>query len=374
MSNKKYNLNIMRKFIANVKFLNEIGKDGLQKCYGGYLDISFINNTKVDKTLFNNNVRDTTFNNTSRLSELMKNKAFSGVYKTLEKIENGASPILMFELNQGGSLMCESIKETGNTDEYEITLTEDFHGFGNGQQTLSTAWYYRKNNKDIKPNTLIFFKFFESYKRELSQQICVANNTNVRINNMDLISNSWNSIAYSLEKKGIHLKHKLNKDFIKPEGLRVIDITEDNFYNVINAYQKLQPWKSGNDIIDNSLLEGMTPELLIKLDDLRLEFNDWFLENYSTFKEIREKNEKKFSTLREKGISKSFFIACHKLHYDPILTNNEFFNICLESFVDTIDEFNSITNSKYFNTFEKMVKLGVRIKLIEKKEKEYSIV
>lgn len=369
MSNKKYNLNIMRKFTAKVKNLNLIGQDGLQKCYGGYLDISFINNTNVDKTLFNNNVRDTTFDNGLSKSVLNKNKAFKGVYSTLEKIENGAPTILMYELNQGGSLMCESIKATGNPDEYEITLIQDYHGFGNGQQTLSTAWYYKnKNQKNIKDNTLIFFKFLESYSKEKSQEICIANNTNVKISNLDLISNSWNDIAKSLSNMGIYLKHKSNKSKeIDTKYNRVIDLTDDNFYNIINAYHKEQPWKSGQEIIDESLLEGMTHNILIKIDDLRIEFNKWYLNNIQRFKNLRAENEEKFSTLREKGISRSFFFACYKKHYKPILSIEQFFDICLESFEATIpDDNKKITNNAYFKTLEYVVSVNVENAIFKK--------
>lgn len=361
----------MRKFIANVKHLNLVGSNGLQKCYGGYLDISFINNTKVDKGLFMNNVRDTTFDKGLSLSFLNKNKAFKGVYSTLERIESGESPTLMYELNQGGSLMCESIKPTGNPDEYEITLIQDYHGFGNGQQTLSTAWFFRdKTKKDIKTNTLIFFKFLESYNKEKSQEICIANNTNVKINNLDLISNSWNDIAKELSNMGIYLKHKSNKTKdITNKSQRVIDLTDDNFYNIINAYHKEQPWKSGQEIIDESLLEGMTPDILIKIDDLRIEFNKWFLENLQTFKDIRSENENKFSTLREKGISRSLFFACHKKYYDTsgILTTKEFFDICLESFEATIgNDDKKITNLSYFKILTEFVKIKIEVAILTK--------
>ena len=357
----------MKKFIAKVKHLNVIGENGLQKCYGGYLDISFINNTKVDKGLFMNNVRDTTFDNGLSLSVLNKNKAFKGVYSTLERIESGESPTLMYELNQGGSLMCESIKPTGNTDEYEITLIQDYHGVGNGQQTLSTAWYFKeKNKKEIKNNTLIFFKFLESYGKEKSQEICIANNTNVKINNLDLISNSWNDISNALNNMGIYLKHKANKSkVITNNSQRVIDLTDDNFYNIMNAYHKLQPWKSGQEIIDESLLEGITANILIEIDDLRIEFNKWYLDNLQRFKGIRKENEKKFSVLRERGISRSFFFACYKLHYDPILTIEKFFDICLESFEATIgNDEKGITNLKYFKTLEYVVKLNIKNEIL----------
>jgi len=331
-----------KKFKAKIKHLNLISQKGNSKCYGGYLDISFVNHTNKEN-LFDNNVRLQSFDDAKGIKTLKREKPIIGaILETLEKIHKGKDASIMFEMNQGGAMMCESIEEIFSagkgTGEYEITFSNRFHGIGNGQQTIRTAYYAKNNGIEIKEGTLLFFKFLVGYSEKENNDICVSNNKHNAVKTMDIVSNSWSDLASDLYNLGINLVYK--KDAIREtlvDGMKTIDIYDNGFYGAISSYVSENIWEGKEKIFDAKYIENIDAQTMMHINDIHESYNDWYVRNQmdveARFKQIMDKDHK--STKNE--LRKIFIAASKNMHQanEPI---EEFFDMCYDSLDECVGE------------------------------------
>ncbi len=359
---------------VTIKNLTLVGEKNNEKCYSGLLDLSFINYTKRKDShpnYFNNNVRGTSFDMQATKSKVLQNKTIKGIYETLDKISEGEDPIIMFEMNQGGSLMCAHIEKIENkNDEYQIIFSNEFHGIGNGQQTISTAYYWKEKNenKNIKPGTLVQFKFFVGYSKEKNNLICVANNTNKPVKNSDLISNDWKEIAEELKEKGIFLIDKKTKTVDTPDGTtQTINLHKDSFLtNLIPSYLG-SPWRVGEPNVENDVTERICADDIVEIEKLRDEFDSWFENKKAHLKykyadyfnahhlSVKSSLRNLFVGLYNNGLPESKYTSFKK--YQNISDKKDisgFFDFCLKAFNqaknNTIANMTSPKSESFFKT------------------------
>jgi len=317
------------KIKMKIKNLYLAGEEGSEKTMTGLLDLStLVTLNKIDKNLFNVNVRGNTIGN----KPPKNHKVFNNIKDTLIKISKGeAQKISFLNKNNGVCIMCDSIKSLGD-ELYELNIPQEYHGFGNGQQTISSVYHvYKTLGITIEKDTLTQVKIMIGYNKDECYDVCTANNTNIKINNRDIISNSWNNIAKTLRKNGWVLVSKADKtSMITPGKKGTIELHKDSFYNLLNAYHRENPWKVGQEIVDTDLLTGMTGDILVKVHNLKLDLNKWLSNN--TERVMSYKPLFDASHLSPYGTLKNLFITCHKKWYSDKISNEEFFDICFNAF------------------------------------------
>ena len=140
--------------------------------------------------LFSVNVRGDLFN----IKTIRKNPVANSIKETIIQImENKIEPNSFYWRNQGGIMFAKSITDIGD-GYYEVEMTEEYHGIGNGQQTISLSDYFSNKyeiHKDIEMPMRILIGFSEKECREM----CKTNNTSNKITTKDVISNDWSTIA-----------------------------------------------------------------------------------------------------------------------------------------------------------------------------------
>jgi len=313
---------------------------------GGYLDLSsFIKNLPhqngvLEKELFSINVRGNTIT-TPKLNKKGKSKhtVYDGVVDTLKRIESGENADLMFLNNQGCLIMCEScMPVSGKPDTYEIVFSKEHHGFGNGQQSIRSTFYSLHNlGINILPETCIFVKITEGFDSKESVEICHNNNNSKSINNKDKVSNTFieNGIFDDIAKKGYFLKCKRDSDIksadpnLYPNGM--IDLQDPTgFFNLLNAYHKETSWKVGSAIVDDELLKYVTSDIILEVQDLKVDLEKWLNKNKSRISNYKPHFDE--DHLGVNGPLKNLFATCFKKYYQNFLSKEEFFNICFDCF------------------------------------------
>lgn len=350
---------------------------------GGYIDLSsFIKNLPHENGILNNeifqiNVRGNTIS-TPKLDKKGKSKhsVYDGIVDTLKRIESGENPDLMYLNNQGCLIMCEScIPVYGKPDTYEITLSKSHHGFGNGQQSIRSTFYSFYNlGINILPETCIFVKITEGFDSKESVEICHNNNNSKSINNKDKVSNTFieNGIFDHLAKKGYFLKCKKDSDIksidenLYPNGM--IDLHDaTGFFNLLNAYHKETPWKTGSAIVDDELLEDVTSNIILEVQDLKVDLEKWIIKNKSKIYIYKPLFDEKH--LGANGPLKNLFATCFKKYYQNFLSKEEFFDVCFDCFESKVPSratVKSIKSDGFANLVLDKVKDGMYIRVLEK--------
>lgn len=329
----------MKKFNLEASLI-QAPKNGTGETYIGYvkLDDLITAQNQIGKDLYSVNVRGSLFTGKSPDS---KNRVFRGITETLINISKGElSPNTFLNGNQGCLLMCESIQ--GDLKKYEITISEIYHGIGNGQQTISVASFVNKKFP-IRKDVSIPIKIMVGYTPEECYSACEYNNTSNKISLKNIISNDWEPISKQLLRLGYILHYKQDKVIVKSENL--INIWERNFYNFLNAYHCETPWISGDKTISNGFnISQVSVKSLLDVVLIKSKIDDWF-----------SKNIKKFDTslfdADRTGYIGNIIVTAYKKYYDGSMSVDDFIKLC---FVDviypTIISQNKRVNSSFFTT------------------------
>jgi hypothetical protein len=371
----------MLKFEAKIKHLVSVGSENVK---GGYIDLSsFIKNLPhqngvLEKELFSINVRGNTIGS-PKLKKDGKSghNVYDGVIDTLDKIVYGASPNLMYLNNQGCLIMCKScLPVEGKEDTYEITFTDPHHGFGNGQQSITSVFNsVHTLGKELMPETLIFAKLTVDFSSKDSVEICHNNNNSKSINNKDRVSNTFieNGIVDELAQKGFYLKCKKDSNIksvdmnVYPNGM--IDLHDaTGFFNLLNAYHKETPWKTGSGIVDDELLQDVTTEIILEVQSLKIELEKWIKKNNTRILNYKPLFDEKH--LGANGPLKNLFATCFKKYHQKFLTKYEFFDICFDCFESKVPSRATVKSIKS-DGFAMLVMDKVKDAIIQKHQSQY---
>jgi hypothetical protein len=318
---------------------------------------------KLGKELFSVNVRGCLSNN-KPTSQERKKPVFRGIMSTMNKIrENPQKGYLLTMGNNGCTIMCESIERISG-DIYEITLTHDYHGIGNGQQTIYiTEWI--DTNYPISSDVTIICRMSVGLSEDECNHICMANNTSNKIDKKDIKSIEWKRISTELKTLGITFNYKKEK-----EGQYDINIFADNYYNMIGAYFSNKPWVNGQEVADIIKLYNISGKEMIEMDRVKKIIDDWFETNSNEVK----KHGNKMDTTRL-GYLKNIMISLYtdvkiQARVKPFIKKYgdvKFFERIFEVVIDTIEE-NETTkvSSSYFNkkTYELLSK-SIVVEILE---------
>lgn len=354
---------------------------------GGYIDLSsFVKNLPhqngvLEKELFSINVRGNTIASAKlRKDGTSGHAVYDGVIDTLTKIKDESDSSLMYLNNQGCLIMCDScLPVEGKEDTYEIIFSQPHHGFGNGQQSLTSLFNSVYTlGMDIIPDTLIFAKITVDFSAKSSVAICHNNNNSKSINNKDKVSNTFieNGIFEDLVKKGFFLKCKKDSNIksvdpnLYPNGM--IDLHDNKgFYNLLNAYHKGTPWKTGAAIVDDELLQNVTTDIILEVQHLKVDLENWLEKNKAKISNYKPLFDEKH--LGVNGPLKNLFATCFKQYYqNKFLTKDEFFDVCFDCFESKVP---SRTDKKSIKTegFAKDVLDKVKDGIIQKHQAQYII-
>lgn len=360
----------MKQFHAKIQNLHLIHSDGESACYGGYLDISFVNHT-TPENLFDNNVRLQTFDNTKSPKTLAREKPVIGsILETLTAINDGtAHTSRLFIMNQGGAIMCESLQQTNQPDVYKITLTNSAHGIGNGQQTIRTAYYFKEqNNTLIKPGTLMFFKFLVNYSEIENNEICIANNKHNHVKNIDHLSNHWKDLADKLLKENYTLVYKNDKANNNKITGQKIDIYGTKMYSAIIAFTTMKIDQLKDEISNKEFtyeqIKQLDTDTIKSVHELTQIFEKWYAKNVTEQDYLTIKGK---TNIAPKNELQKIFIATTKLIYNnenktldhkEITTNeqhiNHLFDCAFEAIMHCINnssqKYNGMTRTKSVET------------------------
>ena len=313
----------------------------------------------LGKELFSVNVRGC-LSNSKPTSQERKKPVFRGIMNTMDKIrENPEKGYLLTMGNNGCTIMCSSIERISG-DIYEITLTHDYHGIGNGQQTIYiTEWI--DTNYPISSDVTIICRMAIGLPEDACNHICMANNTSNKIDKKDIKSIEWKRISAELKTLGITLNYKKEKEKEK-EGQYDIDIFSENYYNMIGAYFSNKPWVNGQEVVDIIKLYDISGKEMIEMDRVKNIIDDWFKANSNEVK----KHSNKMDTTRM-GYLKNIMISLYtdvkiQSRVKPFIKKYgdvKFFERIFKVVINTIEE-NETTkvSSNYFNkkTYELLSK------------------
>ena len=318
---------------------------------------------KLGKELFSVNVRGCLSNN-KPTSQERKKPVFRGIMSTMNKIrQNPQKGYLLTMGNNGCTIMCDSIERISG-DIYEITLTHDYHGIGNGQQTTYIAECL-DTNYPISSDVTIICRMAVGLSEDECNHICMANNTSNKIDKKDIKSIEWKRISTELKTLGITFNYKKEK-----EGQYDINIFADNYYNMIGAYFSNKPWVNGQEVADIIKLYNISGKEMIEMDRVKKIIDDWFETNSNEVK----KHGNKMDTTRL-GYLKNIMISLYtdvkiQARVKPFIKKYgdvKFFERIFEVVIDTIEE-NETTkvSSSYFNkkTYELLSK-SIVVEILE---------
>jgi len=347
----------MYKFKLNVQNVAQIPSNGNSKTYLSVVSLKSLINAHqtIGKDLYSVNVRGTLF---TGKSPDRKNDTYSGIEKTLIGIHNSTlEPIEFFNNNNGCLLICDSFSKV-DENSYEVILQNDYHGIGNGQQTISIANFI--NNKyQIPEDVYVRVTVMEGYNESSSHIACRAHNTANKITKKDIVSNDWKPLSEELENMGYVLHYKA--DAVPPIGENVINIYERGFYNLLNAYHTEMPWKTGNKIIDVLDIKSIDKSTMITVFDLKRVMDKWFDMN------IKNYDDSKFDSSRTIYI-KDVIMTAIKRYYKTSKPINKFIKICWEEIFYVLNSREKRANSDYFQSQDNCERLLDRIQLRLMKE------
>ena len=329
----------------------------------GYLDLStFIKSLPhkdgiLDKGLFDINVRGNTiqtkkgkkdFKTEPKITKkgLSGHVVFDGIADTLRRIEKGANPDLFIMKNVGCWINVDSCAPVpGKPDYYEIVLSKSHHGFGNGQQSIRSAFYsWNSLGISLVPGTCIIAKITEGLDPEESVEICYSNNNSKSINNKDKVSNAFSEagLIEEMAKRGILLKAKKDTDQdsidLSPYPNGTIDLHDrKGFYNLLNAYRMETPWRAGQEVVDEDLLDGLDADLLETVFKAMKAIDVWVDNNKDDIFQYKKHFDEQH--LGQYGLLRNLFSTCIKLLSDKRLAKfkisigtDEFLDLCFDSF------------------------------------------
>jgi len=329
----------MNKFNLEASLL-QTPKNGTGITYIGYVKLADLISAQnqIGKDIYSVNVRGCLF--TGKSSD-RKNRVFKGISESLIGISKGeVSPNIFLNSNQGCLLMCESIK--GDLKNYEITISQLYHGIGNGQQTISVASFV--NNKfPISSDVNIPIKIMVGYSSEECYSACEYNNTSNKISLKNIISNNWEPISKQLLKFGYILHYKQDK--IIPKSDKLINIWDRNFYNFLNAYHCETPWVSGDKTISNGFdVSQVSVKSLLDVVLIKSKIDKWFSTN------IKQFDTSLFDAERT-GYIGNIIVTAYKNYYDKSMSVDDFIKLCFEDVIyQTIVSQNKRVNSSFFTT------------------------
>lgn len=332
----------------------------------GYLDLStfikILPHTAgvLDKALFDINVRANTIptktvgkgKEAKTAPKINKKKGlsghdvFDGIADTLRRIEKGDNPDLFIMKNVGCWINVESCRPVyGKPDWYEITISQSHHGFGNGQQSIRSAFYaWHSLGIDLLPGTCIIAKITEKLDPDKSVEICHSNNNSKSINNKDKVSNLFSraGLIEEMASRGYLLKAKRDTEQanidLSPYPNGVIDLHDrKGFYNLLNAYRMETPWRAGQEVVDEDLLDGLTADLLEDVFKAMKQIDIWVDKNADAIFQYKKHFDEQH--LGQYGLLRNLFSTCIKLLSDKRLAKfkisigmDEFLDLCFESF------------------------------------------
>ena len=254
---------------------------------------------KIGKELFAVNVRGALSNNKPTSVE-RKKPVFSGIMNSMKGVREKPGTKFMFTLkNNGCTILCDSIERISD-DIYEITLTTDYHGIGNGQQTTYIIEWI-DSNIPVDSGVTILTKIIVGFTEEECIDICKANNTNNKIDKKDIKSVEWKRIDKELKTLGISFNYKKEKG-----GKYDINIFDNNYYNMICAYFTNRPWVNGENVTENINLDNITGRDIIEMDRVKKVIDGWFEANDMDIK----KHDDKMDTTRL-GYLKNIMISTY---------------------------------------------------------------
>lgn len=315
-------------------------KNGTGDTYIGYVKLADLiaAQNQIGKDIYSVNVRGCLF---TGKSPDRKNRVFKGISETLIGISNGKiSPNTFLNSNQGCLLMCESIK--GDLKNYEVTISQLYHGIGNGQQTISVASFI--NNKyPISPDVKILIKIMVGYSSEECYSACESNNNSTKISLKNIISNNWEPISKQLIKLGYILHYKQDK--IIPKSDNLINIWERNFYNFLNAYHCETPWISGDKTISNGFdVSQVSVKSLLDVFMIKIKIDNWFSTNINNY-------DVSLFDVSRTGYIGNILVTAYKKYYDKSMSTDDFIKLCFDDVIyPTIISQNKRVNSSFFTT------------------------
>jgi hypothetical protein len=317
----------------------------------------------LGKELFSVNVRGC-LSNSKPTSQERKKPVFRGIMSTMDMIrENPQKGYLLTMGNNGCTIMCDSIERISG-DIYEITLTHDYHGIGNGQQTTYIAECL-DTNYPISSDVTIICRMAVGLSEEDCNHICIANNTSNKIDKKDIKSIDWKRISTELKTLGITFNYKKEK-----EGQYDINIFADNYYNMIGAYFTNKPWVNGQEVADIIKPNNISGKEMIEMNRVKNIIDGWFQANSNEVK----KHSNKMDTTRM-GYLKNIMISLYtdvkiQARVKPYIKKYgdvKFFELIFKVVINTIEE-NETTkvSSNYFNkkTYELLSK-SIEVKILE---------
>ena len=318
---------------------------------------------KLGKELFSVNVRGC-LSNSKPTSQERKKPVFRGIMSTMDKIrKNPEKGYLLTMGNNGCTIMCDSLERISG-DIYEITLTHDYHGIGNGQQTIYiTEWI--DTNYPISSDVTIICRMIVGLPEDECNHICMANNTSNKIDKKDIKSIEWKRISTELKTLGITFNYKKEK-----EGQYDINIFTDNYYNMIGAYFSNKPWVNGQEVADIIKLYDISGKEMIEMDRVKKIIDDWFETNTNEVKKHGNKMD-----ITRKGYLKNIMISLYtdvkiQARVKPFIKKYgdvKFFELIFKVVINTIEE-NETTkvSSNYFNkkTYELLSK-SIEVEILE---------
>lgn len=312
----------------------------------------------LDKGLFDINVRANTIPQKKGKKEDSKTEpkiskkglsghaVFDGIADTLRRIENGDNPDLFIMKNVGCWINVDScVPVAGKPDYYEIVFSKSHHGFGNGQHSIRSAFYsWNSLGIDILPGTCIIAKITEGLDPDKSVEICHSNNNSKSINNKDKVSNLFSraGLIEEMARRGYLLKAKRDTDQdcidLAPYPKGVIDLHDrKGFYNLLNAYRMETPWKAGQEVVDEELLEGLDADLLETVFESMKDIDCWIDRNKEEIFQYKKNFDEQH--LGQYGLLRNLFATCIKLLSEKKLVKfkteisiGEFLDLCFESF------------------------------------------
>ena len=310
---------------------------------------------QLGKELFAVNVRGC-LSNSKPTSQERKKPVFRGIMSTMDKIrENPEKGYLLTIGNNGCTIMCDSIERISG-DIYEITLTHDYHGIGNGQQT-TYIFEWIDTNYPISSDLTIICRMAIGFPEDECNDICKANNTSNKIDKKDIKSIEWKRISTELKTLGITFNYKKEK-----EGQYDINIFCENYYNMIGAYFTNKPWVNGQEVTDIIILNNISGKDMIEMDRVKKIIDGWFETNTNEVKKHGNKMD-----ITRLGYLKNTMISLYtdvkiQSRVKPFIKKYgdvKFFERIFKVVIDTLQE-NETTkvSSSYFNkkTYELLSK------------------
>lgn len=313
---KKFNLRISSLIQAPKQVATSQGST-----YSGYAKlIDFVSAHKtLGEDLYEVNVRKTLYGPHIKKD----NPVFKGISKTLIDIYNGVlTPDCFIDRCIGVSLMCESL--SSNLESYEVTLTENYHGVGNGQQTITISDII--NNKyPISEDIYIRVQIMVGKSQDECTSACTALNTSNKLSQKDIISKDWNPIALQLKKLGYVLLSKTDKSIPKILPPNVINLMSENFYNFLNAYHCETPWITGDETIKKGFnVSLVSVQSLLEVAYLKNQLDNWFSNNINNY------DTTIFDSTRT-GYIKNVIITAYKKYFKKSnLSITDFIHLCFD--------------------------------------------